>query len=305
MVDNDAYKEICHYTSLEGLISILEKKVIWATSFFDLNDSKELKYSKDVLSAPLRKIFIDMWDQYQKNNSNLLKTKENDSEKLFQNLLNIVHDPLLNPESISEIGTHFLFCTTEHKDDDGLLSQWRAYGREGNGVGMVIKVENLNRINDNNLIWEGKVEYLSSVSVDFQAQLKEIEDGFKLYSEKYLENKLNSEPMQSIPHEKTKKFIEALVNFAYRFKHPGFHEEKEHRFVFLHRDLSDVKVRLKNNKLISFVEVFRFFDENIIEKIIVGPGPNQNRIRDNLCVLLKNNNIPIVLSKIPFVWTGS
>ena len=42
---NETEKILYHYTSLEGLLGIIESKSIWATNVLYLNDASELNYS--------------------------------------------------------------------------------------------------------------------------------------------------------------------------------------------------------------------------------------------------------------------
>ncbi|GAF99954.1 unnamed protein product, partial [marine sediment metagenome] len=42
-------KIVYHYTSLEGLIGIINSQRIWATDILYLNDASEFKYSKNIL----------------------------------------------------------------------------------------------------------------------------------------------------------------------------------------------------------------------------------------------------------------
>jgi hypothetical protein len=45
---NETEKTLYHYTSLEGLLGIIESKSIWATNVLYLNDASELNYSIDL-----------------------------------------------------------------------------------------------------------------------------------------------------------------------------------------------------------------------------------------------------------------
>ena len=47
-------KLIYHYTSINGLIGIIERKSIWATNILYLNDASELNYSKNILKEEIK-----------------------------------------------------------------------------------------------------------------------------------------------------------------------------------------------------------------------------------------------------------
>jgi len=47
---NESEKLLYHYTSLEGLLGIIECKSIWASKILYLNDASGLNYSKGLLN---------------------------------------------------------------------------------------------------------------------------------------------------------------------------------------------------------------------------------------------------------------
>src|SRR3974390_2152835 len=53
---NESDKILFHYTSLEGLIGIIEKRSIWATSILYLNDASEMIYSIGLFREQVIKI---------------------------------------------------------------------------------------------------------------------------------------------------------------------------------------------------------------------------------------------------------
>lgn len=50
---NESEKILYHYTSLEGLMGIIESKSIWATNVLYLNDASELNYSLKLIEEEI------------------------------------------------------------------------------------------------------------------------------------------------------------------------------------------------------------------------------------------------------------
>ena len=103
-----------HYTSTEGLIGIIERSQLWATSAYYLNDSSEVLYGYGVLSEVLRD-----WI------SSRELPKDSLSLAMARQLQDGFGNHLLNRNIITPV---YLACFCE---DGNLLSQWRAYSESG------------------------------------------------------------------------------------------------------------------------------------------------------------------------------
>jgi hypothetical protein len=100
-------KIVYHYTSQEGLLGILKRKVLWLSSIRHLNDSAELKFAAKFLRETLKRKDGDSTNQWR------------DACHAFSNHVRSLEKMSCYVGSFSEKGD--------------LLSQWRAYTGEGVG----------------------------------------------------------------------------------------------------------------------------------------------------------------------------
>ena len=132
-----------------------------------------------------------------------------------------------------------MFCLSEYdweNQPDGLLSMWRGYGANGNGVALVFNTGFLNLQNDSPL-WIAKVRYGSA-----EERAEWIKNSFT----KCL-NILNANIIEAQTIEVTAWYMFRLtLCHALSAKHPGFREENEWRIVYL-SDL-DTHNMLKNQR---------------------------------------------------------
>jgi Protein of unknown function (DUF2971) len=119
----------------------------------------------------------------------------------------------------------YVFCLSEHKesDNDGLLSMWRGYGANGNGVAIVFDAAQIRSIESSPLIiaqvhygtTQARVAWLNKLLSKFEAILS----------------------TSNIPDEKLPAaaywLFERIKLFALFTKHHGFKEEAEWRVVYM------------------------------------------------------------------------
>lgn len=120
-----------HYCSISTLLSIIENKNIWLSDAEKTNDFTEMKFLLSNIGEVIEQILASYEGKYPKEI--LLKTKEitvETTEKL-----------LLKNIPIVKYAKSFLICFSEASD---LLSQWRAYGNDGNGVAIGFNAELFN-----------------------------------------------------------------------------------------------------------------------------------------------------------------
>ena len=95
---------IYHYCNVESFSAIIQNKILWLSSVYNLNDYKEIHWIKDKLSNKLK-------NSINKNNFLLYKAFEELYSKQLPNV----------------------YIGSFSKGSD-LLSQWRAYANDGFGV---------------------------------------------------------------------------------------------------------------------------------------------------------------------------
>jgi len=100
--------ELFHYTSAEGLIGIIDSRVLWASDMLCLNDASEAEYATQMITDAVT------------GNLYLLPAEHRQTFK--ESLI-----------SAFRVYTPFVACFCE---DGDLLSQWRGYGGSGAGFAL-------------------------------------------------------------------------------------------------------------------------------------------------------------------------
>jgi hypothetical protein len=171
----------------------------------------------------------------------------------------------------------YIFCLSEHVSTDinGLLSMWRGYGCNGNGVAIVFDTAKVSVMHESPLIiakvnyasTEGRIEWLNDLILKFATILNNtsISDDKLLY-------------LAAL------ELFERIKIFALFTKHDGFKEEREWRIVYLvNRDRDkklepmfnywigpngiQPKLHLKVNELSADLSLTK-----LVDRIILGPS---------------------------------
>ena len=274
-----------HYTSVEGMIGIIESNVIFATSFPFLNDSSEIVYGRRLA----KNILI-----------NKITTEKDDiTKKIYEECLN------LNGVDKKRI---YITCFCEKGN---LLSQWRGYGQSGNGFSVGLESNKMNRMYRKSPYDE---VYVKKVIYDLKTQTKTIN--------KYLEHAVMYAKSKKITDIAEIKKIAKLTDWEIDkhsafFKDEAFSEEKEWRAVYYGSSKGEsleTKFRGKSNRIVDYkefsfspdaLEDLPYKDKLPLKKIFCGPGVDHESQIVVIKELLKSrgydyNNIDIEYSTIPF-----
>ncbi|MEY8215465.1 MAG: DUF2971 domain-containing protein [Colwellia sp.] len=118
--------QLCHYTSVGGLMGIVDDEAIWATQSLYLNDYKEIKHGAQLLHNQLYQYEV---------------SKEHDK---------IVFATELN-HLVNNIDTHAKrVYITSFSNNDNQLSQWRGYTPANKGVSITFNLDIIFRLVDAN-----------------------------------------------------------------------------------------------------------------------------------------------------------
>ncbi|MDH3997261.1 MAG: DUF2971 domain-containing protein [Desulfuromonadales bacterium] len=318
---SDVYKNLYHYTTWDGLLGILKSKCLWATHGRFLNDFSEFILFKEKLIELLQP---HVSEAYLK----LINEKPHLREEIIESG---GHEHLVHHDTVAMVNAMYnsigeeiyilSFCgehTTQHINENGLLSQWRGYGADG-GVAIVFDTEQLEEA----VICEGgNYEYCYIAIADIVYS----EDNEKFRKEFSCDLDILDEDTSKLfdhlrsPHDEPDlNGLYSIINCFSRYKHFGFHEEKEVRIVVMPTAASIIKelaesdgVKLKpekernfrtwDNKTIPYIELFNSSEIDLpIKKIIVGPHKEQKARAAALRVMLRDTNIEVSCSDIPFV----
>jgi hypothetical protein len=230
--------ELFHYSTLNGIQSILEERSLWfghATSF---NDPLEIKYGQEILREELTKMM----------------ESENDFE-----LRSFLNGILINISAFDLFIHHpFVACFCESGE---LLSQWRAYADQGGGYALGFRFSSKTLISPS----PGDLSYtappvLRKVIYDENRQrnlvceyLKSIiETSREALKEKRHEAQASIMAMQA---------VNLLLDMMLTFKHRAFDEEKEWRLIrATRRDFQpeNLQFRRSNNNLVPYRATYLF-----------------------------------------------
>jgi hypothetical protein len=265
-----------HYTSLEGLLGIIDTKSIWATNILYLNDASELNYS--------RTLFKDQLRTYQEE---IIKDAHCYEYKVFADLIrNIEDEDFIHPE----LSGGYVCSFSEEED---LLSQWRGYCPKGLGLSLGFNFKKLHEylVGDKNI-------FIRSCIYDEKEQIKQLRELIEQFEIRY-----KNDLMEGFEYIFTE-----FMNLAPTFKHPKFKEEREWRLFYVPSyGLVESKgeFRLGHMMAIPYIEIPLPKEGNklIINKVVVGPTTEPKLSKTSLKMLLKQKRVEfeeVRYSTIPY-----
>lgn len=143
-----------HYCSVDTFLSIINNSNIWLSDAEKTNDYTEMKWLFSKIHETVEQALLS----YQKFFSEevILKSKKL-TYQIAENLLNKKAPIVQNSKS-------FLACFSESGD---LLSQWRAYGNDGNGIAIGFNPSIFEKFKDESYYIMSKVIYSDKDILEF------------------------------------------------------------------------------------------------------------------------------------------
>lgn len=283
-----------HYCSTTAFLSIVSNRTIRLSSLALSNDSKEGKLVRETL---LRLSAED--------NLNMKFTQRFEKALLFLE------------EKFDGLG----FCLSERRD---LLSQWRGYADNGNGVALGFSktyLESLGNVLKNRNLWGFDVfavrytaEEHRNVLIPAYVQIRELisQGAFELPGLSSLLDTRTEEQIlakdQAIRMANQKLFAELMRLYSklFELKAHGFQEEKEWRVVSTgfvgHEDFESTEFRAARDRVIPFrtVELFELHEPPLEEVVI---GPRHASPPEVLTAMLKRygfGEVPVRMSEVSY-----
>jgi hypothetical protein len=282
---SNAKNYIYHYTNFNTINEIFKSNSLRACDIKRLNDKMEYKIWFDIFSQSIDKI------------------KLNDDLDLYHDFLEKI---------IGEIETYknydcYVTCLSKERD---LLSQWRAYGDDGQGVAIAFDTnELLDKLYKYN---EGEFNLLNGfLEYNYYEVYKDLIDGINEILRNYISSSLSvNEYFNRIDNtnffkEKTQRLFMRMQDL----KDSSFFEEKEFRLFW--QQLKDNTIKKvstfeRNKRIIPYIDL-SFGNEKIpIKEIILGPALTEKEdkienIRDVLsCYGYDLTEITITESNLPY-----
>ena len=203
---------LAHYTSIGTLERIAQTGEIWFSNPLYMNDVDELRYGMNLGIHAVRS-HAGLREACPPAHYNKLLDAFDELYSAFDN------------ESAFDV---YVFSCSEHDDeigDDGLLSMWRGYGGDGNGVAIVFDMAPLLAARSPLLV--RKVQYLS-----YEASEAWMQDKLQQFADALQRAGGPVSHMQAA----AAALFERIKLFALFTKHRGFHEEREWRIVYLREE---------------------------------------------------------------------
>jgi hypothetical protein len=262
-------KEISHYTTLDGLKGIIQSGCLWASNASFLNDKAELLHALGVSRVVIKQL-----------------TSKKNFEAWMPELEGVF-------EEFATKGIPDTYVTCFCDTDDN-LSQWRGYGGSAQGISLnfnrVKMVERLKR--ERAVLFKVSYTKHSTAQKISAALIKELEDIAEL-----------DDLIGLSPDQRSEQLKDRVSKLLPRFKHLGFADEREWRFVTQKAVTPDsLCFRVSNNKLVPYIEIGKAKEKMPITSARVGPGPDQELTAQSVKVFLISNgyDVPVYSSDIPF-----
>ena len=257
-----------HYTSVGGLVGIVETKVLWATHVSFLNDTVEIRHAVSLLQSRIRE---------------LASGSTGPRMKLFTQLREwLQHGFIYN---------HLLFVCS-FTTNGNLLSQWRGYCPPGKGVSVGFNADALINAADAQGFYVTRCVYETSAQFSL---MDEVLDTILATADDLGEAPPNElHPTQSY-YNAFERHEDLLLQTAARIKHQAFAEEEEWRAISkVSRELNDPALRFREgpSRLVPYVEFAlpKKSDRALfLEQVYVGPSAEPRLAFSSVDWLLTKN----------------
>ncbi len=322
----EVFPKLYHFARWQGAIGILNNNSLWATHCAFLNDKSEYNFAKDFLKERISSEAHKFVERVQSNNTqmaNFISTNGGvkfQSEILTRDLIKGFYDVHGDDFYVTSFCG---FSEGSFESQHGLLSQWRGYGGE---LGFCL-------VFDTKRLWNLMEQECSSFFHAFQTSLADV-----VYSNENSRIEVEFSNELSVLNKDVQGFLNSFITgikattskeahiafqqIATRYKHRGFHQENEIRFVAAPIVRSD-ELKKANDRCIHlgstqrpkpilyreaqglsvpYIEFFgKSFDELPIERIIVGPGSRAADAKDLLERIIGDRKIEVTISDIPYI----
>jgi hypothetical protein len=288
-------KTLYHYTSLNGILGILQSRSIWATHASFLNDASEFFHGLELA----RQIAVDI-------------IMEDDYRAAFG---------LAMGDAIEKISADDIYVASLSEKGD-LLSQWRGYCPTGAGLCLGFDISNLRSF------CEARGYRLEQCIYKHSKQIQQIKilvnqcferfpkpkltrnDYELLNSKDQINAELDYGLQTSKGSDKPKAdaaigwFCTEISKLAPLFKNEGFHEEAEWRII-AKGPQETVQFRANSSYMAPYVEleVLSGAAESALREVIIGPNPNQSRCETSIKMMLAScglGEVKVLTSPLPF-----
>jgi hypothetical protein len=323
----EAHPELLHYTSVAGLLGILQSDSLRATHSAFLNDSTEIslffeKRLARILEAGIRAELAadpDLPVRHQ-----FASTPEEADAVVSRYACDMADAIRTTTQRFNE---PYIACFSAPANDrvrtDGLLSQWRGYGKDG-GYALVFDTKRLEELlrTEASSVWYqhaqwGDVHYHQDDNdlETAEPEIHQAEDALRAAIGSFIRNPESSEELEAT--------FEPVATLSCLYKHWGFHEEREVRIVAIPpneeliqqgrgagevRPVRARKMFIRGGTPVPYLDLFAQNPRTEafrlpIRRVIVGPHPQSQLRRQAVEQVLRTAGVDaeIVVSQIPYI----
>ena len=270
-----------HYTTLTGLLGIVERRVLWASDIRYMNDSAELRHTADLIKMEVR---------------DRIEAGHPDSVLLTQ-FVDWVRHRITNG--------HLLFGAS-FRSHGNLLSQWRGYSTPGKGVSLGFSAESILTCAQQQRFMVGKCIYEPSRQ---RVLIGRVVDAVAKLAVRQAAKAGKASQRAAFYQEAFAEVETDLLRLAAILKHPSFREEREWRIVSpVITEDAEVPILFREGHamLVPFIEFALSLDNAplALDHLFLGPTANVTISMNSLKMFLDKNNITpkrgIEYCQIPF-----
>lgn len=281
-----------HYTSQTGLLGILRSGGVWATDARFLNDSTEVVHTLGEAKSLVGQIFMD--DDYRGAFGFALR------------------------DALEKHNDQAVFVTSFSEKPD-LLSQWRGYCPGGAGVCVGFAKNEIEEFCDQHgyrfakCIYEHQTlrdligEIVAECEIKLPPPTISRREFDALSSEKAAEFAIESYARLRGGHANVERALleacDAIAALAPLFKNDGFREEAEWRIVATEPTETTLHFRPGPSYLCPYIEASILEKKSTLQRVIIGPNPNQYRAHASIQMMLSYagyDEVIVSRSSIPF-----
>lgn len=267
-----------HYTTAAGLLGMLKRdnnnKVVLrmrATHSMYLNDPTEYQYGKTVCKRALMEVEEELGIKENRFSEILY---DNDKEK-SRDFLDFACSAI--PSKLKD-GIPYIISLSKAQDN---LSMWNTYAHNGNGIALGFNSGKLQEVDGIDI---QDCYYDDSTDTNFCKQYNELKESLRI---KY--HKVDDFTKYEVLELILDTYIHLLHrSFAPYIKHKGYKYEQEVRCVVNDKN-KNIIFRESNGLIIPYVE--QDIDIRCLEKIVIGPVLDSERMLASLTILLSNYGV--------------
>jgi len=317
------HPELHHYTGLDGLRGIVTNNTLWATHFSHLNDSSEVTTLKVPMIDELlsQTNILDSAAQYSNRRSRHGASLNSYVKKEVSIFVEAMFDTAFRKTEVTEpLAEAYIFSLCAHSPyqsyeaQNGLLSQWRAYGRAERFC-IVFDTAKLIDLLDREFASHSWV-YLRLAEVLYASKSLNIDTCFPDLLGSWANH--IAALFRGTKENISPNMIIDFLSTATRFKHQGFQEEREIRVISIPysqtmikkllaqspneqvRPVKSIRSRIWCAEEIPYIVLFESFKASLpIQRVIVGPSKHQD-VNWHHASDIVGKRVPLIRSATPY-----